>query len=95
MKTRSMRQGIEEGTLFEVHNAQGRQAGLFPAAETIDEAVTFALRRAFVREGEPITVWRHLPGSRIGVQVLEKAWAGPARASPGVPPTPELRPGVL
>jgi hypothetical protein len=79
VKTRSWREAIEDGTAFDVRDAKGRGA-TFPAAETVEEAVTFSVHGGFVREGDEVEVVRHLPGSRTGAAIVEPVWRGRASA---------------
>lgn len=77
--TRGWKQMVEAGAPVTIEMDGGRRQGTYPAADTVEEVIGFAMATGQVRAGERVTVYRHLPGSKVGAQILQEVWAGVAR----------------
>lgn len=73
---RTYRAAIDAGCCFEVRNPSGTVCRLFPAADTIDEAIVFSLLSSKLAPRDEVVVYQHLPGSRIGGVLLREVFAG-------------------
>ncbi len=62
MKTRTVKEALDEQNLYLVawETVVGHGEAVFPGAETVSEAVTFARVRFALRPEVPVRVWRVL-----------------------------------